>query len=86
MSSEYESTETLDVKGKNCPMPVIKTKQAIDDVKPGGVLEVIATDPGSMSDIEGWANSTSNAELLDQVESETDGETSYHHYIRRVEE
>lgn len=85
MSSEYEPTETLDVKGKNCPMPVIKTKQAIDDVEPGGVLEVIATDPGSMSDIEGWANSTSTAELLEQVEVETDGETSYHHYIRRVE-
>ena len=86
MSSEYETTETLDVKGKNCPMPVVKTKQAIDELEPGSVLEVLATDPGSMSDIEGWANSTSSVELLDQIEAETDGETVYRHYIRRTVE
>jgi TusA-related sulfurtransferase len=86
MSSEYETTETLDVKGMNCPMPVVKTKQAIDELDPGTVLEVLATDPGSMSDIEGWANSTDGVELLDQVEDESGSETIYRHYIRRATE
>jgi tRNA 2-thiouridine synthesizing protein A len=86
MSSEYETTETLDVKGMNCPMPVVQTKQAIDELDPGAVLEVLATDPGSMSDIEGWANSTDDVELLDQVEEESNSETIYRHYIRRAAE
>ena len=41
----------LDVKGLNSPMPVIKTKKAIDSIQPGQVLEVIATDPKTKSDI-----------------------------------
>jgi tRNA 2-thiouridine synthesizing protein A len=41
----------LDVKGLNCPMPVIKTKKAIDAMQSGQVLEVISTDPGTKSDI-----------------------------------
>jgi tRNA 2-thiouridine synthesizing protein A len=41
----------LDTKGLNCPMPVLKTKKAIDSLPEGQVLEVISTDPGSKSDI-----------------------------------
>lgn len=44
---DYEVTETLDVKGQNCPMPVVKTKQATDNLDEGDILEVLATDPGS---------------------------------------
>lgn len=58
MSTDYDITETADVKGLNCPMPVVKAKQAVDSLEPGDVLAVIATDPGSMSDIKGWASST----------------------------
>jgi tRNA 2-thiouridine synthesizing protein A len=86
MSSEYEATDTLDVKGQNCPMPVVKTKQTIDDLGSGAVLEVVATDSGSMSDIEGWANSTSGVELLDQVEDTEGGEKVYRHFVRRTDE
>jgi tRNA 2-thiouridine synthesizing protein A len=86
MSSEYEATDTLDVKGQNCPMPVVKTKQTIDDLGSGAVLEVVATDSGSMSDIEGWANSTSGVELLDQVEGTEGGEKVYRHFVRRTDE
>ena len=84
MSSEYEVAETLDVKGQNCPMPVVKTKQAIDDVAAGDVLEVVSTDSGSMSDLKGWAESTGIAELLDQFEVEEGGQTLYKHYLRKV--
>lgn len=78
MSIEEDVSETLDVKGLNCPMPVVKTKQAVDDLSGGEVLEVLATDPGSMSDLSGWADSTDGVELLDQVEDDD----VYRHYVR----
>ncbi|WP_254546984.1 sulfurtransferase TusA family protein [Halomarina pelagica] len=77
----YEVTETLDVKGQNCPMPVVKTKQAVDQLAADDVLEVLATDPGSVSDIAGWAESTDGVELLDQRE----GDEVYSHYVRKTE-
>lgn len=80
MSSEYTVTETLDVKGQSCPMPIVKTKQAIDDLDDGDVLEVVATDSGSMSDIRGWAEGTDGVELLDQVESDE----LYTHYVKKT--
>lgn len=81
MSSELSITETLDVKGASCPMPVIKTKAAIDGLEPGEVLEVLATDAGSMSDIDGWATGTSGVELLKQIEADD----VYKHYVRKTE-
>jgi len=81
MSAEYDTAETLDVKGASCPMPVVKTKSAVDDLRVDEILEVLATDPGSMSDIEGWAAGTDGVELLDQVE----GEDVYTHYVRKTE-
>jgi tRNA 2-thiouridine synthesizing protein A len=81
MSLEFDITETLDVKGASCPMPVVKTKSAIDDLAEGDVLEVLATDPGSMSDIDGWAAGTGGVELLDQNE----GDDVYRHYVRKTE-
>ena len=76
-----EATDTLDVKGENCPMPVVKTKQNIDQLDADEVLEVLATDPGSMSDIEGWADTTDGVELVDQ---QKDGDV-YKHYVRKTE-
>ncbi|WP_132060850.1 sulfurtransferase TusA family protein [Halorussus amylolyticus] len=81
MSAEFDITETLDVKGASCPMPVVKTKNATDDLESGEVLEVLSTDSGSMSDIDGWASGTEGVELLDQVE---DGDV-YKHYVRKTE-
>jgi len=81
MSSQYDTTETLDVKGQSCPMPVVKTKQAADELAEGDILEVVATDSGSMSDIAGWAEGTDGVELLEQV----DGGDVYKHYVRKTE-
>jgi TusA-related sulfurtransferase len=81
MSAEYDIAETLDVKGASCPMPVVKTKSAIDDLDADEVLEVVATDSGSMSDIDGWADGTGGVELLAQEES---GDV-YKHYVRKTE-
>jgi len=81
MSAEFDIAETLDVKGASCPMPVVKTKGAIDDLTEGEILEVLATDPGSMSDIDGWASGTDGVELLDQEE----GDDVYKHYVQKTE-
>jgi TusA-related sulfurtransferase len=81
MSAEFDIAETLDVKGASCPMPVVKTKGAIDDLTKGAVLEVLATDPGSVSDVDGWADGTDGVELLGQEE----GDDVYKHYVRKTE-
>ena len=80
-----EATETIDVKGQNCPMPVIETKGAFEDLAAGEILVVVATDSGSMSDIKGWAESTDGAELLDQEETTENGESVYKHYVQKTE-
>ena len=81
MSSNIDVAETLDVTGQNCPMPVIETKQAMDGLAADEILEVVATDSGSMSDIKGWAEGTDGVELVDQV----DGDGVYTHYVRKTE-
>jgi TusA-related sulfurtransferase len=78
--TDYEVTDTLDVTGENCPMPVVKTKQTVDTLSAGDVLEVLATDPGSMSDLGGWADTTGGVELLEQSESDD----VYKHYVRKT--
>jgi tRNA 2-thiouridine synthesizing protein A len=80
MTAEIDITDTLDVKGASCPMPVVKTKQAMDELAEGEVLEVVATDSGSMSDIQGWADGTDSVELLDQDE----GDGVYRHYVEKT--
>ncbi len=60
-----EIAQTVDAKGLSCPMPIVKTAQAIKTVEPGAMIEVLATDPGSVKDIAAWCRSTGN-ELVDQ--------------------
>lgn len=47
-------TQTLDASGLACPMPIVKTRQAMDGLKTGDVLEVISTDRGSCTDLPAW--------------------------------
>ncbi|MFA5794208.1 MAG: sulfurtransferase TusA family protein [Candidatus Brocadiia bacterium] len=51
-----KSDKTLDCVGLFCPMPIVKTKQEIDGMKPGQTLEVIADDPGFESDLPNWCD------------------------------
>jgi tRNA 2-thiouridine synthesizing protein A len=60
-------TRTLDASGLACPMPVVRTRQAMDELAPGEVLEVISTDRGSVRDLPAWAESTGNR-LIEQRE------------------
>jgi len=60
---------TVDAKGLNCPMPIVKTAQAIKTVASGDTVEVLATDSGSVKDFAAWAKTTGNP----LVEQTTDG-------------
>lgn len=51
---------TLDLRGLSCPLPIVKTAQAVRDLAPGELVEVLATDPGSVPDFEAWCRSTRN--------------------------
>jgi tRNA 2-thiouridine synthesizing protein A len=50
----------LDLKGMSCPLPIIKTAKAIKAIAPGELLEVVATDPGSVPDFKAWSQTTGN--------------------------
>ncbi|MEW6221371.1 MAG: sulfurtransferase TusA family protein [Thermodesulfobacteriota bacterium] len=51
---DVKANLTLDAKGLSCPMPLLKTKKAMDRLESGQVLEVLGTDPGSKNDLPGW--------------------------------
>ena len=55
----------FDASGLACPLPIVKTKKALNDMAPGQVLRVVATDPGSVGDMAAFAEQTGNA-LLEQ--------------------
>lgn len=57
---------TVDARGLNCPMPIVKTAQAVKTLASGQVLEVLATDPGAVKDFAAWSKATGN-ELVEQT-------------------
>lgn len=69
----------LDAKGLACPMPIVKTRKAINDLEAGQVLEVQATDKGSIADIKAWAGSTGHQYLGVLEEGEV-----LKHYLRKA--
>lgn len=54
------SEQTLDVKGLNCPLPILKAKKALKEIPTGSTLRVLATDPGSVKDFEAFCRTTGN--------------------------
>ncbi len=58
--------KTLDLKGLSCPLPIVKTAQAIKELQPGELIEALATDPGSVADFTAWSKSTGN-ELVEHT-------------------
>jgi TusA-related sulfurtransferase len=73
-----ESDKTLDTRGLNCPMPILKTKKTLADMAPGEVLTVLSTDPGSMRDFQAFCRQTGN-ELI----SQTPQGAEFVHVLRR---
>ena len=60
MESELTINQELDARGLFCPMPVIKVNKIMKQMKPGEILRVHATDPGSQRDMPAWAKKTGN--------------------------
>jgi tRNA 2-thiouridine synthesizing protein A len=53
----------LDVKGLNCPLPILRAKKALADMTSGQTLRVVATDPGAVKDFAAFCKQTGNALL-----------------------
>ncbi len=73
-------SHVLDVKGLACPLPVLRAKKAMREVPPGEVLEVLATDPGTVEDFDAFCETTGHA-LLDWREDE--GVYTFHIHRKR---
>jgi tRNA 2-thiouridine synthesizing protein A len=75
---------TVDARGLKCPMPIVKAKKEIDAIPAGEVLRVIATDPGSVLDFQGWIKASTSYELLKQEEGQDEqGRKTFVHLLRR---
>ena len=60
----YQTDLFVDARGLNCPMPIVRTAQAMKALKEGDIVEVTATDPGSVRDFAAWSRTTGHV-LLD---------------------
>ncbi len=73
-----EITQLVDARGLSCPMPIVRTAQAVKGLPSGAYLELLATDVGSIKDVAAWCRTTGN-ELIEQT---SDG-ALYRFVIRR---
>jgi tRNA 2-thiouridine synthesizing protein A len=73
-------TRTVDARGQSCPGPLVSLAKALRDAAAGDLFELLATDPGSISDVPSWATLSGN----DLLDSETLDDGSYRYVIRKV--
>lgn len=73
-----EIAAQVDARGLSCPMPIVRTAQAVKPLQPGALIEVLSTDAGSQKDFVAWCHSTGN----ELVEQSVDGAV-YRFVIRR---
>jgi len=84
MSESMQPTKTLDVRGENCPYPLIKARQELFTLNAGEILKVVATDRNSLADIQGWTKSAQAVCLLRQdIETDDQGREIFVHYLVR---
>lgn len=78
MAGPAQDVVKLDARGLKCPMPIVRTAQAIKALASGQLLEVVATDPGSVADFAAWSRTTGH----ELVSSSVDG-GEYRFILRR---
>jgi len=78
MSADIKVDQVLDAKGLSCPLPILKTKKAVEALTKDQVLKVETTDPGSKNDMASWAKRTGNEVL--KVE---EGSGTFTFYIKK---
>jgi tRNA 2-thiouridine synthesizing protein A len=74
-----ENSHTLDARGLTCPLPILRTKKALSGMDAGDVLEISATDPGSVKDLDAFCCQTGNEMLSSRQVNE-----EFHFRIRKV--
>ncbi len=74
-----ETTQELDTRGLNCPLPILRAKKTLNGMGSGDVLGIVSTDPGSVKDFEAFAAQTGH-ELLES--SEVNGE--FHFKVKKA--
>ncbi len=73
-----EANQTLDARGMNCPLPILRTKKTLNTMQAGDTLKVVSTDPGSVKDMVAFCQQTGNT-LLKSAQSGGD----FEFYIRK---
>jgi len=73
------ATQTLDARNLSCPLPILRTKKALNNMATGELLSIQATDPGSVNDLSAFCQQTGN----ELVSSET-GEGEFIFVIRKT--
>jgi tRNA 2-thiouridine synthesizing protein A len=74
-----ENHHSLDARGLNCPLPILRTKKALAGMQVGEVLEITATDPGSVKDLDSFCSQTGN-----EMVSSQSSEGEFRFRIRKV--
>ena len=75
----------LDARGLKCPMPIVKAKKELETLGADDVLKVLATDKGSILDMQGWAKANKQISLIKQsTEGDESGREIYVHYLSRA--
>lgn len=78
MHLPIEPDKEIDTRGLNCPLPILRAKKALAELRSGQVLKVVSTDPGSMRDFQAFCKQTGN-ELLHQQTVARD----FVHFLKR---
>lgn len=81
MSPTYD--KTLDIRNEQCPLPLVKSSQAVKELPLGDVLRVLANDPGLMA-VQMLAKTAKNIEELELETTQGDGEQVHIIYLRRT--
>ncbi|MDH5751136.1 MAG: sulfurtransferase TusA family protein [Deltaproteobacteria bacterium] len=76
--NDIEVNKELDCRGLGCPMPILKTKKAIEELESGQVLKMTATEPGSTAVVKDWTSRSGNELLRHEAKN---GEFTY--FIRK---
>ena len=73
-------TRTVDARGQSCPGPLVSLAKSFRDAQAGDLFELLATDPGSKSDVPSWASISGN----ELVEAETLDDGSFRYLLRKA--
>lgn len=78
MAIQYRVDHELDLRGLACPLPVVKTRKALDGLASGNIIKIVTSDPGTASDFRALVNAV-GMELL----SQDDQSGELHFFIRK---